>query len=165
MAKGSAKTTTSSERGGSITDATGYATSHGERRDLCVDLHPSDRDVGLDEQIHTKSVALAHTPQGQAWVRGGSERARRIVVPYVGDQFVLRERVDRVRRELLISSPFVGHVSDVDQEYRAYRQALLEAAAPPELDADPAIEMKPPATTKRASKLTALPAPKRQRTP
>jgi hypothetical protein len=165
VAKGSARTTNSA-RGGSITDATGRATTTGRGETFA----PIFKDLptatwALDEQIHTKSVALAHTPQGQAWVRVGSERARRIVVPYVGDQFVLRERVERVRRELLVSSPFVGHVSDVDEEYRTYRHALLEAAAPPEPDAEPSIEMKPPAVSTRAGTLTALPAPKRRRAP
>ena len=75
-------------------------------------------------------------PQGQAWIRAGSQRPRRIVVTYVGGEVVLPERVERVRRELLQNTPYVAPAALVDQEYLAYRARLLEEAAPREPDHD-----------------------------
>lgn len=124
--------TTSSAHGGSVTDQTGSAESRG-RGEAYASIYrdlPSDSWT-LEELIHTKSVALAHVPQGQAWIRSGSSRPRRIRVPYVGGQIALPERVARVRRELLERTPFAAPAAQVDAEYQAYRAQLL---APPSHD-------------------------------
>jgi hypothetical protein len=84
----------------------------------------------LNEQLHTKSVSIAHVPVGQAWVRIGAKLPRRLVLPYLGEEYVLPARVERVRRTLLAKTPFVAPADQVDREYLEHRAKLIEAATP-----------------------------------
>lgn len=136
VTEGTAKTmgrsrSESSELGGSTASTVGHSTSHGTSEAYVTryELMPGPL-WDLNEQLHVKGVALAHVPVGQAWVRIGGKRPRRLVLPYLGEQYVLPARVERVRRALLAATPFVAPAEQVDREYSEHRAKLTEAAAP-----------------------------------
>lgn len=136
VTRGTAKTeghstTVSSGSGGSTASTVGRSISHGSSEAFATryELAPGPL-WDLNEQLHTKSVSIAHVPVGQAWVRIGSKLPRRLVLPYLGEQYVLPTRVERVRRTLLATTPFVAPAEQVDREYIEHRAELTEAAAP-----------------------------------
>jgi hypothetical protein len=124
--------TESSGTGGSVAQTHGTSTTRGTAEAYVTryELAPGPL-WDLSEQIHCKSVAIAHAPVGQAWVRIGGKLPRKLVLPYLGEAYVLPERVARVRRLLLASTPYVAPADQVDAEYAAHRAALIEAATAP----------------------------------
>ena len=132
--KGTA-TTTSSQSGGSQSDTIGHGTSRGRGQAFVTEYHDMPGPLwDLADQLHVKSVYLAHLRVGHAVVRVANQRPCHVVLPYVGDQSVLPERVLRARREILLGTPFVAPAAQVDLEYAQHRQKLLEASTPPEPD-------------------------------
>lgn len=136
VTRGTAKTkgrstSASSEHGGSAASSIGRSTSQGTSEAYVTryELMPGPL-WELADQLHVKSVAIAHVPVGQAWVRIGAKHPRRLVLPYLGEQYVLPARLERVRRTLLAATPFVAPAEQVDREYVEHRTKLAEAATP-----------------------------------
>lgn len=136
VTRGTAKTkgrstSVSSGSGGSSASTTGRSTSQGTSEAYVTRYAFMPGPLwDLNEQLHTKSVSIAHVPVGQAWVRIGAKLPRRLVLPYLGEEYVLPARVERVRRTLLATTPFVAPAEQVDREYLEHRAKLIEAATP-----------------------------------
>ena len=115
--KGSA-TTQSSQVGGSRADSASQGTSRGRGEGFVTEYRELPGPLwDLTEQIHVKSVYLAHLKVGHAVVRVANQRPCQVVLPYVGDQSVEPGRVLRARREILLTTPFVAPAAQVDLEY------------------------------------------------
>lgn len=124
-------TSESFETGSSTAHTTGHATSQGLGEAYIARYEKVPGPLwDLQDQVHVKSVAIANLPVGQAWVRVGNKRPQRLVLPYLGDTYVLPERIERVRRQILEATPYVTSAAQVEAEYGAYREKLIAAAAP-----------------------------------
>lgn len=84
----------------------------------------------LAELVHLKSVSLAQLPVGEAYVRVGTQRPRRLVMPYLKEAFVLPERIARARAALIAATPYLASAEAVDAELAIRRRLLIAEAQP-----------------------------------
>lgn len=94
----------------------------------------------LAELVHLRSVSLAQLPVGQAYVRVGTQRPRRLVMPYLKEEFVLPERIARVRAALIAATPYLANAEVVDAELATRRRLLIAEAKPKPLEPAPNVE-------------------------
>jgi hypothetical protein len=123
--------TRASTVGESTAHTSGTAETHGVREAFITRYeHLPTAVYDLAELIHLRSVSLAQLPVGQAYVRVGTQRPRRLAMPYLKEEFVLPERIERARSALLAGTPYLASAEAVDAELAIRRRLLIAEAQP-----------------------------------
>lgn len=134
--------TRATSTGESTAHASGIAKTEGVREAYVTRYERLPTAVyDLAELVHLRSVSLAQLPVGQAYVRVGTQRPRRLVMPHVKEAFVLPERIARVRAALIAATPYLASAEAVDAELTTRRRLLIAEAQPRPLE--PVLEAEP----------------------
>jgi hypothetical protein len=79
----------------------------------------------IDEQVHLRSVELAHLDIGEAVVKIGKQPPYRIRTIRFREGWARPEHVEAVKRRIAAMTPFMTPVAEIAALYRAWRKELI----------------------------------------
>jgi Type IV secretion-system coupling protein DNA-binding domain len=79
----------------------------------------------IDEQVHLRSVELAHLDIGEAVVKIGKQPPYRVRTIRFRDGWARQEHVETVKRRIAAKTPFMTPVAEIAALYRAWRRQLI----------------------------------------